>query len=96
MSSKALSSSAEDREEEWLWSCTVERGLKEKEMRTKPERGATAVEQGTQSQPAQVAFYVKILLKLPKYGNKHKPILSEQIKSREVAWLYRQVTLVVN
>lgn len=71
MSSEALTSSTEDREEEWLWGCTAERGLEEKEIRKKTESGATAADQSTQHQPAQVAFHMKMLCKLSKHCNKH-------------------------
>lgn len=108
MSSEALTSSTEDKEEEWLWGCTAERGLEEKETRNKTEWGATAADQSTQSQPAPVAFHMKMLCKLLNYCNKHTLILCvnrirwsmdtlwEHVIKTEAAGLYRQVALAVS
>lgn len=82
--------------------------LKEKGIRNKTERGATAAVQRTQLQPAQVEFHMEMLRKISIDCNKHKVILCmNRLRwSMDTLWecvntqiafseLYRQVTLVV-
>lgn len=63
MSSEALTSSTEDKEEEWLWGCAAERGWKEnQEIKNKTEKEAPL--QQIREHPAKGAFYMKMLCKL--------------------------------